>query len=352
MKKKVYLIIFLICLCVVFIFVALFINNKEKELQNINQTITNTIYDSASSSIVMDINTKRVLYKNNIDQRMLPASTTKILTCITALKLYNLDDFVIITSEMLMVDGSSIYLKVGDVISVEDLLYGLMLCSGNDAAMSLAIHYSGKIEDFVFEMNEMAKEIGMTSSTFENPHGLDENSKNYTTTYDMALLMSYAMKNETFRKITKTTSYNPTIISNRKFYFRNKHRLIRENENVTGGKTGYTKKARRTLVTSFEKEGFEIVVVTFDCSDDWNVHTSLANYVFEKYHLQKITSKFELLLKTNNNFYIDSNLLYYPKIKQEEVTFKLLETNDYLKLEYYVNDLPSGYVIFRRINNE
>lgn len=227
-----------------------------------------------------------------------------------------------------------------------------MLCSGNDAAMALAIHYSGEMKDFVYEMNELAKEIGMKSSTFENPHGLDETTKNYTTTYDMALLMSYAMKNQTFRKITKTTTYNPMIYSNRRLYFYNKHRLIRENYLVTGGKTGYTKQARRTLVTSFENDGFEIVVVTFNCSDDWNVHTSLANYIFQKYSLEKIVSKFEVLIKTSNNYFIDSNLLYYPKTQTEKITYKLFEYDNSLVIQYYLNNQKNGYVEFRGINNE
>ena len=139
-----------------------------------------------------------------------------ILTCITAIEHYQLDDFVVINSEVLKTEGSSIYLEVGDVISIKDLLYGLMLCSGNDAANALALHYSGNMQDFIFLMNETAKKIGMHNSTFENPHGLDTTTKNYTTTYDMALLMSYVMKNETFKNITSTKDYNPTIISGKK----------------------------------------------------------------------------------------------------------------------------------------
>lgn len=182
-----------------------------------NDTIVNhTYYDNSKSSIVMDVTTKRVLYQNNIHERMLPASTTKILTCITAIEHYQLDDFVVINSDVLKTEGSSIYLEVGDVISIKDLLYGLMLCSGNDAANALALHYSGNMQDFIFLMNETAKKIGMYDSTFENPHGLDTTTKNYTTTYDMALLMSYAMKNETFKTITSTKDYHPTIISGKK----------------------------------------------------------------------------------------------------------------------------------------
>ena len=320
--------------------------NKDIKTNDENVEVS-AIYDNSASSIVMDKITKRVLYKNNINERMLPASTTKILTCITALELYNLDDVVIVTKEMLMVDGSSIYLEVGDVITILDLLYGLMLCSGNDAALALAYHYSGNDKDFIYEMNKLAKKIGMKNSTFENPHGLDEYTKNYTTVYDMALLMSYALNNEVFCKITKTIKYNPVIVSNKRLYFYNKHRLIRNMDNVTGGKTGYTKKAHRTLVTSFKKEEFEIVVVTFNCSDDWNVHRSLAEYVFNQYQVTKIVSKFELELKNlSNDFYIKSNKLFIPISKDEQIHYEIDKTQEELIVIYYLEKSKIGYITF------
>lgn len=339
-------------MCLILFLSSMFINQLFVDKTDDNYT-TSYVYDNSVSSIVMDTKTKRVLYENNINKRMLPASTTKILTCITALELYELDDFVVVTKEMISVEGSRIYLEVGDVISVQDLLYGLMLCSGNDAANALAYHYSGKCEDFIFRMNELAKKIGMKSSTFENPHGLDSSTKNLTTTYDMALLMSYAIQNDTFRKINKTVSYNPKIISSRRLYFTNKHKLIKSNSEVTGGKTGFTKDARRTLVTTFKKDDFEIVVVTFNCSDDWNIHTKLANYTFEKYSLQKIVSKFDIMINNNNsnNYFIDSNLLYFPKTKDEKVEVNFFE-NDNLVLNYYINNQKVGYVEFRSKTDE
>ena len=159
-----------------------------------NDTIVNhTYYDNSKSSIVMDVTTKRVLYQNNIHERMLPASTTKILTCITAIEHYQLDDFVVINSDVLKTEGSSIYLEVGDVISIKDLLYGLMLCSGNDAANALALHYSGNMQDFIFLMNETAKKIGMNDTSFANPIGKDDEN-NYSTSSDIAKLLKYALK--------------------------------------------------------------------------------------------------------------------------------------------------------------
>lgn len=231
MKIKIYLLLILLLFSILIIVLTSKFTQK-------NEIVASTYYDNSVSSIVMDQRTKRILYENNSNKRMLPASTTKILTCIVAIENYDLDSLVIIKKEMLQVEGSSIYLEVGDVITVRDLLYGLMLRSGNDAAMALAYHYSGEYSDFIYLMNEKAKELKMTSSTFENPHGLDSDSKNYTTVHDMALLMSYALNNHVFREITSCKSYNPTILTGKKMYFNNKHKLILSNELVTGGKTG------------------------------------------------------------------------------------------------------------------
>ncbi len=335
MNKKFWLLVVLLSLCSILLIFFYKTDLLAKESNDVFSSTT--YYDNAKSSIVMDLNSRRVLYENNSHERMLPASTTKILTCITAIEHYQLDDYVVIDKEVLKTEGSSIYLEVGDVISVNDLLFGLMLCSGNDAANALALHYSGKLSDFVFLMNETAKKIGMTNSTFENPHGLDVDTKNYTTTYDMALLMSYAMKNPTFRQIVATKSYHPTIISGKKMYFNNKHKLIQQLDNVTGGKTGYTKKAERTLVTTFKNQNFEIVVVTFKCSDDWQVHQSLANYCFTKFQPQKMLSKFEILFSVSNKKYynIEEADLILPVATSESITYKIIEAKSNLWIVYY-----------------
>lgn len=238
---------------------------------------------TAKSAIVINAKTKEIYFEKNSHIKMLPASITKILTCITAIITYDLDNYVIIDNTVNKIEGSSIYLKPGDIISIKDLLYGSMLCSGNDASIFLSKKYSGEEEDFVYLMNQLCKKIGANSSIFNNPTGLDSESQNYTTAYDMAIIMSYALENEIFRKINNTISYSPTIYSNSKLYFFNKHKLIRNyNGYVTGGKTGYTKKAGRTLVTSFMKNNIEIIVVTLNDPNDWHTHLTLAEVVFEK----------------------------------------------------------------------
>lgn len=258
-------------------------NNYLEQTTEVISSINYPRSVNAKSCIVLDANTNEVLYAQNIHERLLPASITKILTCITVLEHYPLDDVVIINNAINQCTGSKIYLMPGYVITVKDLLYGLMLNSGNDAALALALHLSNNEDDFMVLMNATAKKIGMKNSVFLNPSGLDEETKNYTTAYDMAILMSYALKNQTFRTIASCREYCPEIISGERLYFHHKHRLVHTNSLVTGGKTGYTKLAGRTLVTSFQKEDNEIVIVTFKSGDDWRIHTDLANRTFSSF---------------------------------------------------------------------
>ena len=182
---------------------------------------------------------------------------------------------------------------------MKDLVYGLMLRSGNDAAVTIARGVSGTIEDFVNLMNDKAKEIGMNNSLFNNPSGLDvDDDGNLSTSYDMALLMKYALNNETFRKITGTKEYR----SNSHGTWLNKNKLLRQYENTSGGKTGFTTKARRTLVTSAKKGDMELIIVTLDCGGDFAFHKSL----YEKYFNNYKTFK---LLKEGSNMFEEYELI-------------------------------------------
>lgn len=269
--------IFIIYLLIITLTFMIGMATRKEELQT---TITPSYPNYQTSSMVaLSLRDNAILYQINMHQKMLPASLTKVLTAILAINLYQLNDYVIITKEMTNIEGSRVYLEEGDVISVEDLLYGLMLCSGNDCAMALALHYSGNINDFIVLMNEMSTKIGMTNSNFNNPHGLDEETTNYTTAYDLGLLFSYAMKNETFRTITKTKKYQKKIYSEKQIYYRNKHRLIHTLPSVIGGKTGYTKKAKRTLITCFNYDDYEFVIVTLNAVNDWNIHQDLSTRI-------------------------------------------------------------------------
>lgn len=245
---------------------------------------------SAYSYVLMDQDTGRVLESKNKDTPMLIASITKIMTCIIALENKNISDLVVVDDSIKESYGSGIYISVGEEITLKDLLYGLMLRSGNDAAIMISTYVSGSVDSFVDLMNQKAKEIGMKNTVFHNPSGLDNNTiGNTSTAYDMALLTSYAMQNKTYREIVKTKKY--TAKTNLKTYiWHNKNKLL-QYDYITGGKTGYTEKAKRTLVSTASKNNLNLVVVTIKDSDDWNTHKSLYEYAFDNYKSYNILNK-------------------------------------------------------------
>ena len=284
---------------------------------------------SASSYIVMDQNTHQVLAGSNINEQRLIASTTKIMTCLIAIKYGDLDKIVKVDESVLKAYGSAIYIEVGEEIKLKDLLYGLMLRSGNDAAIMIAKAVTGSMDSFVYLMNETASFIGMKNTIFYNNHGLEENDGkgNLSTAYDMALLMSYAMKNETFRNIVSTKKYS--VKTNYKTYsWTNKNKLLHSYDFITGGKTGYTDKARRTLVTSASKNNMDLVVVTLNDGNDFNDHLNLYNEIFNNYY--------SLLVLDKNNFDIKQNYYQNAKFKtRNNVRVTLKKNNkDRVKTNY------------------
>ncbi len=263
---------------------------------------------SASSYIVMDMDSGRVLEGSNTDKVSLIASTTKILTAITAIEYGDLESVVRINQDVLKAYGSGIYVQVGEELTLDDLLYGLMLRSGNDAALAIASHVAGSTSSFVYLMNETAKNIGMDDSSFVNPSGLEENdgSANMSTVYDMAKLTQYAMQNEDYRRYVSTKEI--TIKSSMKTYkWLNKNKLLRNYEYCTGGKTGFTEKARRTLVTTASKNDMSLIVVTFNDGNDFADHEDLYEKYFNEYERVKVIDKEEDYgedYKLRNDFYL------------------------------------------------
>jgi len=237
---------------------------------------------SGECVILMEADSKDILYEKNSDEKMLIASITKVLTALVVLENSNLTDKVEIKYEYCTVEGSSMYLNPGETVSVHELLYGLLLVSGNDAATALAYHISGNIADFADLMNSKASELGMTNSGFKNPHGLNEEG-HYSTAKDVALLMAAAMENEEFVKIvsTKTITVNGRTMKNH-------NRLLWEYDGIIGGKTGYTQNAGRTLVTCAQRDGLRLVCVTLNDSDDWNDHKNLYDWGFSEYRCEVI----------------------------------------------------------------
>lgn len=247
---------------------------------------------SAKSAILIDQDSGRILFSKDAFTPSLIASTTKIMTALVTIENQDLDKIVTVDEKVLDSYGSGIYIKVGEKISILDLLYGLMLRSGNDAAIVLANNVFKSQKEFVKMMNKKALELGMKQTIFYNPHGLEESdgSGNTSTAYDMALLMQAAMQNKDFQKITKTTSY--TAKSNEKTYlWQNKNKLLKSYKYTTGGKTGFTQKARRTLVTSASKDGKSLIAVTFNDPNDFSNHQKLYEEYFAKYEIYTLVSK-------------------------------------------------------------
>ena len=245
----------------------------------------------AEAASLIDVTSGRILYSKKGDERMRIASLTKIMTAIVAIERGNLKDQVKVGKNAYAKEGSSLFLKLGEEMSLENMLYGLMLRSGNDAAAAIAEHVGGSEEGFVMMMNEKAEELGLTGSHFMNPHGLDHD-EHYSTANDLAKLTSYALKNPTFQEIVKTqtkTAPNP----NEKWDYKwgNKNKMLKMYEGADGVKTGYTKKAFRCLVSSATRNGQQLAVVTLNDGNDWNDHARMLDYGFEHYPLQEITQK-------------------------------------------------------------
>lgn len=234
----------------------------------------------AESYCVMSGNDGSITEEKDMHKTQSVASISKIMTAIVAIEHGNLDDTWKVSDAILQAEGSSVYLKVGDQVSLKTLLYGLMLRSGNDAAVEIAAHISGDQESFVKLMNKKAKELGMNDTQFHNPSGLDEtDGGNISSAYDMALLMKYAMDNETFAQIVGSKYYD-TESNNR---WKNKNKLLFTNDMITGGKTGFTKQAGRTLVTSAKQGEVESIVVTLRMGDDFEFHEAHHEKLFQDY---------------------------------------------------------------------
>lgn len=266
-----------------------------------------------ASYVVIDADTGRTLIGNNEHVRMPIASLTKIWTALIAIENSNLDDEVVISREATMSEGSSIYLEPGEVVTVETLLYGLMLRSGNDAAYALAEHAGGSVEGFVDLMNEKALYYRLNQTYFTNPSGL-HHDLHLSSAYDTAQMLRIALENEDFLKIASTIQYKSNTKNGTTWL--NKHRLLRENVGAVAGKTGYTKVAGRTLATYFEKENERIIVVTLNEANDWQVHKQLANQVFEEYDVKTIVKKGKY--KANDNITVQLKEPIKLLISEEE----------------------------------
>jgi D-alanyl-D-alanine carboxypeptidase len=244
---------------------------------------------SAQKAILVDATTGRVLFEKDANSRSLIASTTKIMTALIICEQCNVLDRMRIPKEAIGIEGSSMYLKEDEVLTLQELLYGLMLHSGNDAAVALAIYCGGTVEGFAELMNDKARLLGMTGTHFENPNGLDS-PDHYSTAKDLAVLASYAMKNPIF---AKTVSTKTVTVGNRSL--RNHNKLLWQVESADGVKTGFTKAAGRILVSSATRQGRRLVAVTINDGNDWADHATMLNNGFSNYQVYQIIEEGQCL---------------------------------------------------------
>ncbi len=249
---------------------------------------------------------------SNSDEQLPIASLTKVWTALTVLDNVALEEEITISQAAATQEGSSLYLKPGEVWTVDSLLHGLLMQSGNDAAYALAEYAGGSIEGFTSLMNEKFQLAGLDHSHFTNPSGLHHDD-HYASAYDMANMFRIALQNEQFKEIASAKTYRP---KERNVQWNNKHRLLHENEQAIAGKTGYTKRAGRTLVTYFKEGKKEIIVVTLNHSNDWAYHSSLAEKVFANYDTVKVVKKGKYKLFQKEVIEVEKD--YYLLLKSEE----------------------------------
>ncbi|WP_416295188.1 D-alanyl-D-alanine carboxypeptidase family protein [Paenibacillus illinoisensis] len=281
----------------------------------------------AQSAALIDVTSGRILYSKDGDKELRIASLTKIMTAIVAIEQGKLDDKVKVSSTAFAKEGSSLYLKLGEEMTLENMLYGLMLRSGNDAASAIAEHVGGSEEGFVLLMNQKAEEIGLKHSHFMNPHGLDADG-HYSTANDLARLTAYALHNPVFKRIVATEDRSaPNPNESWEYSWHNKNKMLRLYEGADGVKTGYTKKAFRCLVSSATRNGQQLAAVTLNDGDDWNDHARMLDFGFENFPLVEIARKEQPVANTD---VITGRGFTYPLAESEKsgVTKKLVLTTN------------------------
>ena len=245
--------------------------------------LTASAYNNVGG-VLIEANSKRVLLNENMNARCYPASTTKVLTALVVLDNLDLNLPIQIPKKAEGIEGSSIYLRAGEKLTVNELLLGLMLRSGNDSAVALAIATAGSVENFAKLMNEKAKECGAENSNFVNPHGLHDDN-HYTTPYDLAMITACAYQNSQFKRIVSTKFTKVKGYETDYRFFSNKNKLLRMYEGANGVKTGYTKKSGRCLVGGAEKDGMQLISVVFNYNNMWNDTMRMLNYGFDNFYM-------------------------------------------------------------------
>lgn len=281
---------------------------------------TYALTDSSKGSIVMDVDSGRILYQKNSNTSMLIASTTKLMTFLVANKYAGdkLNSKITVGEEVLKAYGTNMYLSISEEITLRDLLYGLMLRSGNDASIEIAYLVAGSIDDFVSLMNLEANNLGMLNTNFKNPHGLDEETKNYSTAYDLAILTrTLALKYPLFTKIAGAKYYN--FKTNLKSYaLINRAKIIFDYKKITTAKTGYTPLAGKSLITTANNNDLNLVMVSLNNPNHYEEQKNMYEYFFKTYQNYKLLDKNNFhISNVFNSSYEIKNSFTYPLTKEE-----------------------------------
>ena len=332
-----------ICAALILVMVFTFNISYAKDIN-----LEKKLHLSGKSSIVIDADTGRILYEKNAHEKMPMASTTKIMTALIALEKGNLNDKVKVSDESIGIEGSSIYLKPQEVITLKDLIYGLMLRSGNDSAVAIASHLGGSTEEFVNLMNNKARSIGALNTNFTNPNGLHDDN-HYSTAYDMALITREAFKKDEFANVVKSKTYVAEREENNYFY--NKNKTLIEYDGGNGVKTGYTMRSGRCLVSSASRNGMNLIAVSLNASDWFNDNYKLLDYGFENYKYSLIYDKGQYLKKiainNGDRDYLDlvtEKVFFYPLKEGEREKVKIsIETPENITLPIDKGD-KIGYI--------
>ena len=332
MKTRLKVVFSIMLACFVFASIV-FTENKISKVEALST--------SAKSMCVLEQDSKRVLEQKDMDTMRANASTTKIVTAITVIQnCDNLDEIITVNNKSIGIEGTSIYLRKGEQLSVRDLLYGLMLRSGNDSAVALAYHIGGTESQFVDMMNKLCVNVGTKNTHFANPHGLDD-VNHYTTAYDLALVTAYALNNPIFKQIVSTKHYTiPATNISEARYLTNKNRLLNSLDGCIGVKTGFTSRAGRCLVSAIERNGVTLVCVVLNCGPMFEESVALLNTAYSEYDFSPITIANEPIY---NEYYVDNVRGQLNLYTDETYIFPVKDNEKQdLKVLYSLNSLTKN----------
>ncbi len=352
-KRLTFTFVFIILSAVTFI-VGMYFNLYDNIVPSIPASLTQPIFSSqlpvfsgtnAKAACLIDAKSGAVLYSHNSSLRLPMASTTKIMTALTALDVLSPYETITVPKEAVGVEGSSIYLCNNEEITVETLLYGLLLKSGNDAAAALAYAASGSIDEFAALMNKKAQSLGLIDSHFTNPHGLHDDN-HYTTAYELCLIAKAAMENDTISKITSTKSYTaPANNLSAVRSFTNHNRLLFTLDGCIGVKTGFTKAAGRCLVSAIQSGDDRYIAVTLNDGSDWADHRNMLTFAKDNFFTLEIASPLGFVIYHKGQAYSNPDGIYLTSVKNDplpEISFKISFDGEYPCVNYFLNSAPAG----------